>query len=154
MEFIQADHSTVGAKSQLGQTVTERLGKLGLTPRLDVLVNNVGGMFATRTITADGYEATLTVDFLAPVVTHSLLPLLQASGSPRCVNVTSSLAWQARQVPTDLLSDIQSTRDYVGIRAYARAKLLTAAWTLALGRHQADTGWWPPPSTRSWPGPP
>ena len=141
VEFIQADHATVGANNQLGQAVTERLGKLGLPPRLDVLVNNVGGIFATRTLTADGYEATLAVNFLAPVVlTHSLLPLLQASGSPRCVNVTSSLAWLARQVPGDLLADIQSTRDYVGIRAHARAKLLTAAWTLAIGHQQAGTG--------------
>jgi retinol dehydrogenase 14 len=52
--FIQADHSTVGANSQLGTTVTERLGQLGLAPRLDVLVNNVGGIFAARTVTADG----------------------------------------------------------------------------------------------------
>jgi NAD(P)-dependent dehydrogenase (short-subunit alcohol dehydrogenase family) len=141
VEFIQADHATVGANNQLGQAVSERLGKLGLAPRLDVLVNNVGGIFATRTLTADGYEATLAVNFLAPVVlTHSLLPLLQASGSSRCVNVTSSLAWLARQVPGDLLADIQSTRDYVGIRAHARAKLLTAAWTLAIGHQQAGTG--------------
>jgi NAD(P)-dependent dehydrogenase (short-subunit alcohol dehydrogenase family) len=139
--FIQADHSTVGTNSQLGETVTELLGKLGLALQVDVLVNNVGGIFATRTVTADGYEATLAVNFLAPVVlTHSLLPLLRASGSARCVNVTSSLAWLAKQVPGDLLADIQSTRDYVGIRAHARAKLLTAAWTLAISRQQAGTG--------------
>lgn len=141
VEFIQADHSTVGANSQLGEAVTGRLGSLGLPPQLDVLVNNVGGIFAARTLTADGYEANLAVNFLAPfVVTRSLLPLLQASASPRCVNVTSSLAWLAREVPGDLLADIQTTRDYVGIRAHARAKLLTAAWTLAMSRQQADTG--------------
>lgn len=140
VEFIQADHAIVGANSQLGQTVTERLSNLGLAPRLDVLVNNVGGIFATRTVTADGYEATLAVNFLAPVVlTHSLLPLLRGGGV-RCVNVTSSLAWLARQVPGDLLADIQSTRDYVGIRAHARAKLLTAAWTIALSRYPASAG--------------
>lgn len=139
--FIQADHSTVGANSQLGGTVTARLGQLGLAPRLDVLVNNVGGIFATRTVTHDGYEATLAVNFLAPVVvTHSVLPLLHASGSPRCVNVTSSLAWLARQLPDGLLADLQSTREYVGIRAYARSKLLTAAWTIAFGRQQARSG--------------
>jgi retinol dehydrogenase 14 len=139
--FIEADHSTVGANSQLGKTVTDRLGRLGLAPRLDVLVNNVGGIFATRTLTADGYEATLAVNFLAPVVaTHSVLPLLRASSSARCVNVTSSLAWLARQVRDGLLADIQSARDYVGIRAYARAKLLTAAWTIALSRQPAHTG--------------
>jgi NAD(P)-dependent dehydrogenase (short-subunit alcohol dehydrogenase family) len=139
--FIQADHSTVGANSQLGTTVAERLGQLGLAPRLDVLVNNVGGIFPARRVTADGYEATLAVNFLASVVvTRSVLPLLRASGSARCVNVTSSLAWLARQVPGGLLADPQSTRDYVGIRAYAKAKLLTAAWTIALSRQRAHGG--------------
>jgi NAD(P)-dependent dehydrogenase (short-subunit alcohol dehydrogenase family) len=141
VEFIQADHSTVGVNGRLGETVAGRLAKLGLPARLDVLVNNVGGIFATRTVTADGYEATLAVNFLAPVVlTHSVLPLLRASGSPRCVNVTSGLAWLARQVPGGVLADIQSTRDYLGIRAYARAKLLTAAWTFAISRQQAVAG--------------
>jgi NAD(P)-dependent dehydrogenase (short-subunit alcohol dehydrogenase family) len=141
VDFIQVDHSTVGANSRLGTTVTERLGRLGLAPQLNVLVNNVGGIFPARTVTADGYEATLAVNFLAPfVLAHSVLPLLRASGSPRCVNVTSSLAWLDRQAPGGLLDDIQSTRDYVGIRAHARAKLLTAAWTIALCRQQADAG--------------
>jgi NAD(P)-dependent dehydrogenase (short-subunit alcohol dehydrogenase family) len=141
VDFIRADHSTAGANSWLGTTVTERLGRFGLTPRLDVLVNNVGGIFPARTLTADGYEATLAVNFLAPfVLTHSVLPLLQASSSPRCVNVTSSLAWLARQMPGGLLTDIQSTHDYVGIRSHARAKLLTAAWTIALSRQQAGSG--------------
>ena len=141
VEFIQADHSTVGANSRLGAAVAERLAGLGLPARLDVLVNNVGGIFATRTVTADGYEATLAVNFLAPVVvTGAVLPLLRASASPRCVNVTSSLAWLARQVPGDLLDDIQAAHGYVGIRAHARAKLLTAAWTIALSREQAGAG--------------
>jgi NAD(P)-dependent dehydrogenase (short-subunit alcohol dehydrogenase family) len=140
VDFVQADHSTVGANSRLGATVTERLGRLGLAPQLDVLVNNVGGIFPTRTVTADGYEATLAVNFLAPVVvTQSVLPLLQASGSSRCVNVTSSLKWLARQVPGGLLTDMLTIHDYVGIRAYAQAKLLTAAWTIALSRQHADS---------------
>jgi NAD(P)-dependent dehydrogenase (short-subunit alcohol dehydrogenase family) len=141
VEFFQADHSTVGANDRLGAAVAERLAQLGLPARLDVLVNNVGGIFATRTVTADGYEATLAVNFLAPVVlTHAVMPLLRASGSSRCVNVTSSLAWLARQVPGSLLDDIQTVHDYVGIRAHARAKLLTAAWTIALSEEQAGTG--------------
>lgn len=131
VDFIQVDHSSVAANSGLGQQVTARLERLGAQPRLDVLVNNVGAVFPARTVTADGVEATLAVNFLAPVlVTGAVRPLLAG----HCVNVTSSLGWLARQVPGGLLDDIQSTRDYVGIRAHARAKLLTAAWTIALSR--------------------
>lgn len=139
--FIQADHSTVGVNQRLGEVVAGHLERYGHGQRIDVLVNNVGGIFATRTLTADGYEAMLAVNFLAPaVLTRSLLPLLRASQSARCVNVTSSLAWLARQVHAGLLDDLQSTRGYVGIQAHARAKLLTAAWTLALAGEMSSTG--------------
>jgi retinol dehydrogenase-14 len=139
VSFIQADHATVGVNQQLAEIVAVRLERLRQGRRLDVLVNNVGGIFAARTLTADGYEATLAVNFLAPTaLTCSLLPLLRASESARCVNVTSSLAWLARQMPGGLLDDLQSARGYVGIQVHARAKLLTAAWTLALARELDD----------------
>ena len=136
--FLQADHGTVGMNQRLGQVVADRLRQSGYGSHLDVLVNNVGGIFADRTLTADGYEATLAINFLAPaVLTRALLPLLRASQSARCINVTSSLAWLTRQVPGDVFGDLQSTDSYVGIQAHARAKLLTAAWTSALARELA-----------------
>jgi NAD(P)-dependent dehydrogenase (short-subunit alcohol dehydrogenase family) len=50
-EFIRADHSTVGGNQALA---AEPAGRVD---RLDCLVNNVGGMFLTRRVTGDGYEA-------------------------------------------------------------------------------------------------
>jgi NAD(P)-dependent dehydrogenase (short-subunit alcohol dehydrogenase family) len=133
--FLQADHTRVGANRDLGPAVASQLKRLGADERLDVLVNNVGGIFATRTLTADGYESTLALNFLAPyVVTRSVLPMLRASPAARCVNVISSVAWLARQLPGDLLDDAESSRSYVGIQAHGRAKLLNMAWTLSLAR--------------------
>ena len=49
-------------------------------PRLDVLVNNVGGFWATRHATADGLEHTYAVNVLAPfLLTELLLDRLKAS---------------------------------------------------------------------------
>jgi len=141
VEFLAADHCTVAGNQGLGRAVPGRLEKLGRHQRLDVLVNNVGGIFATRTLTPDGYEATLALNFLAPVVvTNSVLPLLRAAQSARCVNVISSVPWLIRQWHGDLLDDLDYDKhDYVGIQAHARAKLLTAAWTGALARELSGT---------------
>jgi NAD(P)-dependent dehydrogenase (short-subunit alcohol dehydrogenase family) len=57
--FLQADHATVGGNQQLADQVRAEV------TGLDVLVNNVGGLYQTRWETADGYEATLAMNFVA-----------------------------------------------------------------------------------------
>src|SRR5580693_7802745 len=42
-------------------------------PRLDVLVNNVGGFWAHRHVTADGLERTFALNHLAPFLLSGLL---------------------------------------------------------------------------------
>jgi retinol dehydrogenase 14 len=59
--FLQADHATVGGNQQLADQVHAAV------PGLDVLVNNVGGLYQTRWETADGYEATLAMNFVGPL---------------------------------------------------------------------------------------
>ena len=59
-------------------------------PRLDVLVNNVGGSWATRHVTADGLEHTFALNHLAAfLLTNLLLDRLKASAPARIVNVSS-----------------------------------------------------------------
>ena len=60
MRFLQADHATVGGNQQLADQVRAEVSGL------DVLVNNVGGLYQTRWETADGYEATLAMNFVGP----------------------------------------------------------------------------------------
>ena len=60
-------------------------------PRLDVLVNNVGGSWATRHVTADGLEHTFAVNHLAAfLLTNLLLDRLKASAPARVVTVSSN----------------------------------------------------------------
>lgn len=140
VSFVRTDHSIVEANRDLGPAVTDQLARWGLPERLDLLVNNVGGIWADRTLTPDGYEATLALNFLAPyVVTGTVLPLLEASPAARCINVISSVGWLIRQVHGDLLDDLDSSRGYVGIQAHAKAKLLNLAWTLKLSRDVAGS---------------
>jgi len=58
--------------------------------RLDVLVNNAGGLHSRRWETADGVEGTIAVIHLAPILLTSLLhPMLHRSAPSRIVNVSS-----------------------------------------------------------------
>lgn len=132
VDFVIADHATVGANQQLASQLRRRLG------RLDLLVNNVGRVFPRRAETADGYEATLALNFLASfILTDQLLPLLLASSPARVINMVSSAftMWKG-----DPLDDLQSRERYVGIRAYAHAKLLNLIWTVALAQQLEDSG--------------
>lgn len=122
--FIPADHSTVGGNEDAARQVRAQVCGL------DVLVNNVGGLFDRRWETADGYEATLAMNFVRPyALTAQLLPLLRAAAPARCVNVVSAGFTMRRHNPFE---DVQSTHGYVAADAYARAKLLNLLCGLAL----------------------
>jgi NAD(P)-dependent dehydrogenase (short-subunit alcohol dehydrogenase family) len=124
VSFLQADHATVGANHDLARQLHDR------SEGLDVLVNNVGRVFAARHETADGYEATLALCFAGPAaLTEALLPLLTRRPGARVVNMSSSAYKMWHHGPFD---DIQSQRAYVGIQAHAHAKLLNLIWTFAL----------------------
>jgi NAD(P)-dependent dehydrogenase (short-subunit alcohol dehydrogenase family) len=128
VEFVPVDHSTVGANEELAAALAERFD------RLDVLVNNVGGIFAKRLVSADGFEMSLALNFVAPfVLTEALLPLLtRGPGAARCVNVVSSSFQMTKGDPFD---DIQAQRDYTGIFVHGRAKLFALLWSIGLSHH-------------------
>ena len=131
VEFLAVEHATVGANLVLARGLLDRLD------RLDLLVNNVGALHERRQVTADGYEATLAVNFVAPAaLTDALRPLLTASRRPRVVDVVSGAYRMWRGDPFE---DLHSERSYVGLTAYARAKLLTvlAAVHTATGERNA-----------------
>ena len=74
------------------QTEVRRLATdvLDAYPRLDVLINNVGGFWATRHTTADGLEHTFAVNHLAGfLLTNLLLDRLKSSAPARVVTVSS-----------------------------------------------------------------
>jgi NAD(P)-dependent dehydrogenase (short-subunit alcohol dehydrogenase family) len=98
------------------------------------LVNNAGVPGSeTRAVTADGHERTLQINFLATVLlTESLRSAFAPSA--RIVNVASATHEMAR---IDL-DDIELTRGYSAVHAYARSKLAIVLYTRWLGRHRPD----------------
>jgi NAD(P)-dependent dehydrogenase (short-subunit alcohol dehydrogenase family) len=106
-------------------------------PRLDVLVNNVGGFWAHRHVTADGLERTFALNHLAPfLLTNLLLDRLTASAPARIVTVSSGAQARGR-IDFD---DLQGERNYSGQRAYSQSKLANVMFTCELARRLEGTG--------------
>lgn len=129
--FVQADLSVLAEVRALG----ERLAAEG---PLQLLVNNVGGMWSERWETADGIEASFAVNHLSPtVLTEALLDVLRAGGPSRIVDVTSSSIGVLTGPPA--YDDVEPD-EYYGMAVSGRAKLAHLAYTLDLAERLRDTG--------------
>jgi NAD(P)-dependent dehydrogenase (short-subunit alcohol dehydrogenase family) len=110
---------------------------LAAYPRLDVLLNNVGGFWAHRHVTADGLERTFALNHLAPfLLTNLLLERLQASAPARVVTVSS----RAQSMGTIDFDDLMGERKYSGQDAYNDSKLANVMFTYELARRLEGTG--------------
>ncbi|MFS2280671.1 SDR family NAD(P)-dependent oxidoreductase [Microbacterium sp. OR21] len=106
-------------------------------PRIDVLVNNAGGIFGDRTRTVDGFEKTLQVNHLAPfLLTNLLLDTLIASRAS-VVNTSSAAARLFGSIDID---DLNNERDYSPNKAYGDAKLSNILFTKELERRFGRDG--------------
>lgn len=78
-------------------------------PRIDVLMNNAGFAFPRRELTAEGFERTFALNYLAYfTLCRELRPQLRAAGSARIVNTTSSAHRRAELQ----LDNLQGERDF------------------------------------------
>jgi NAD(P)-dependent dehydrogenase (short-subunit alcohol dehydrogenase family) len=129
----------VFAADMTSQAEVRRLAAavLDAYPRLDVLVNNVGGFWAHRHPTTDGLERTFALNHLAPfLITNLLLDRLKASAPARVVNVSSG----AQSMGRIAFDDLQGARKYSGQHAYNQSKLATIMFTNELARRLEGTG--------------
>jgi NAD(P)-dependent dehydrogenase (short-subunit alcohol dehydrogenase family) len=106
-------------------------------PRIDVLINNAGALFASRRVTADGLERTFATNHMAYfLLTLGLAEALRAAAPARVVNTASD----AHRGETLDFADLQSSRGYRGVRAYGRSKLANILFTRELARRWRGTG--------------
>ncbi len=106
-------------------------------PRIDVLVNNAGGIFGTRETTVDGFERTFQVNHLGGfLLTVLLVDQLAAAGAS--VIQTSSVA--ARRFSRFDIDDLQAQRRYSAGSAYGNGKLANILFTKELHRRYGDRG--------------
>jgi NAD(P)-dependent dehydrogenase (short-subunit alcohol dehydrogenase family) len=115
------------------QAEVRRLATEVLTdfPRIDVLVNNVGGYWHTRHLTVDGLERTFALNHLAPfLLTNLLLERLTQSAPARVVTVASN-AHAMGKIDFD---DLQGEQAYSGSHAYNQSKLANVLFAYELAR--------------------
>ena len=130
VEVFVADLSAQAEVRRLAGEVLQCLS------RIDVLVNNAGGYWNTRHLTADGLERTFAVNHLAPfLLTGLLLDRLKHSAPARVVTVSSN-AHATGQIDFD---DLQGERSYSGARAYSQSKLANVLFTYELARRLPAT---------------
>lgn len=130
VEVFLADLSSQAQVRRMAEEV------LATLPRIDVLINNVGGYWNSRHTTEDGLERTFALNHLAPfLLTHLLLDRITRSAPARVVTVASN----AQAMGRIDLDDLQGTHDYAGARAYNQSKLANVLFTYELARRLPGT---------------
>ena len=115
-----------------------------LTHRVDVLVNNAGGVTAEKKITSEGNEAAFAGNHLGPfLLTKKLLPLLRTAaadapaGATRII-VTSSSAHEV--APGLDWDDLQMIGNFRATPAYCNVKLANILFARKLARLLSQDG--------------
>jgi NAD(P)-dependent dehydrogenase (short-subunit alcohol dehydrogenase family) len=106
-------------------------------PRIDVLINNAGALFATRQVTEDGLEYTFALNHMAYfVLTAGLRERLAASAPARIINTASD----AHEGATLDFDDLQLEKSFSARKAYSRSKLSNILFTRELANRLHGTG--------------
>jgi NAD(P)-dependent dehydrogenase (short-subunit alcohol dehydrogenase family) len=119
-EFLSANLLSLNDVARLADEVMKR------TSSLDVLVNNAGGMFRTKTMSADNIETTFALNAVAAfaLTNHLHDALAQAHG--RVVNIATGFLGRTKLNVNDLVNP----PSYSALGSYARAKLASIMMTL------------------------
>jgi NAD(P)-dependent dehydrogenase (short-subunit alcohol dehydrogenase family) len=131
IELRRGDLSSLEATRRVGQEIAADF------PAVHVLVNNAGMFTARRQMTAEGREAVLAVNHLAPMVLTDALEDALRSGAPaRVINVGSSTSDRARIDPDNL----ELTRGWGMLRSYSQSKLAIMMATFTRAERLASSG--------------
>jgi retinol dehydrogenase 14 len=106
-------------------------------PRLDVLVNNAGGVHKRRALTVDGIEKTFATNHLGYFLLTTLLLDLIVRSTPARIVTVASIGHRGGTMNFD---DLGFERGYWIMRAYRRSKLANVLFANELARRLAGTG--------------
>lgn len=116
----------------------------GLTDRVDVLVNNAGGMTDRLEMTAEGLEANFAGNHLGPfVLTDRLLPLLRAAAggaAAGAVRIVMTASDASEMLPALDLDDIQCLARFNPGMSYCAGKLANVLFAKGLAARLEGSG--------------
>lgn len=135
LHYIVADLSSIAATRAAAAEFQARFD------RLDLLINNAGGLFQARRTSIDGYELHLALNHLSVfVLTNALLPLLHTAADnhpdfgARIITVSSDSHRNGVQ-----WDDLQGERSYAMMRYYGQSKAMNIMFTKEVARRFAGT---------------
>ncbi len=138
IEMLRADLSLLADADALAAEIAAR------TPRVDVLINNAGGMTDRLVMTAEGLEANFAGNHLGPfALTERLMPLLHAAaaaapaGATRIVMTASDAS---EMMPAINLDDMQNLANFNPGLAYCTGKLANVLFARALAGRLDGSG--------------
>lgn len=123
-EYYLVDYTRFSDVQGFAQALLERY------PRIDVLVNNVGGIVASRRTTPDGHEMTLQVNHLSGFLLTGLLRRRLEESNAVVIN-TSSAAHRFGHIDFD---DLESERHYGAFRVYGTTKMMNILHAMEVSR--------------------
>ncbi|HEY4872157.1 MAG TPA: SDR family oxidoreductase [Candidatus Dormibacteraeota bacterium] len=126
----------LSSQSSIRQLAAELLVRY---PRIQVLVNNAGAIYARRQMSPDGIELTWAVNHLAPFLLTTLLLDRMKTSHPARIVTTSSGAHERARIPFD---DLNAERSWggAGFTRYGETKLANILFTTELARRLEGTG--------------
>jgi NAD(P)-dependent dehydrogenase (short-subunit alcohol dehydrogenase family) len=138
IEMLPANLSLIAGARKLAEEIAAR------TDRLDLLVNNAGGMTDRLVMTSEGLEANYAGNHLGPMaLTEALLPLLRkaAEGAPTgTVRILMTASDTSEMIPAIDLDDLQNLKDFNPGLTYCAGKLANVLFARGLAERVKDAG--------------
>lgn len=108
---------------------------LKLTDQIHILINNAGGMFPARKLTAEGLDMTFATNHLGHfLLTQELMPTLK-KGKAKIINLSS----EAHRISGDPSADFSLKKSSNTVTAYGKVKLFNILFTNGLkNRFESD----------------
>ncbi len=131
-EGISGDLSSLKEVKAMAGEFISRYG------RLDVLINNAGGLFLEKKSSRDGFEITFAVNYLSHfLLTNLLLDLLKKSAPARVIHVSSEAHTYLKSLDFGKLTAVNG---YRGFKAYSAAKICVNLFAFELARRVKEFG--------------
>jgi NAD(P)-dependent dehydrogenase (short-subunit alcohol dehydrogenase family) len=139
LDFLRGDMALMCETKRLADEIK------ALTPRIDVLINNAGGVRDQRYVTSEGTEETFTANHLAPfLLTRELLPLLRATAlqaKPGDVRILATSSRAYMNAPSMNWDDLQNlSGEFQAAGVYCQAKLANSLFSHELAKRASADG--------------
>jgi NAD(P)-dependent dehydrogenase (short-subunit alcohol dehydrogenase family) len=132
VDFLKADLALMADTARMADAIA------ALTPRVDVLLCNAGGMRRELVVTPEGNDASFAGNHLGHFrLVKRLMPHLRASGAARVISTTSDGHFYCRGIDWD---DLQLLKKWDSGASYCLVKLCNVLFTRELAKRGAADG--------------